>query len=161
MTQTMIQSAVTVRQLVIGSIQAIPDDWYDVQPEAFNHTIKWNVGHIITMMNWFLRNSVPIDYKTPNNYEALFVTGTKPSDWTTIPPTKDELIRNLSDQCEALANVTVESLEKTLAVPFELGPFRFYTAGELFNFAVAHEAVHLGMISGISKVVAASLSTAK
>ncbi|MCR8842368.1 hypothetical protein NQ117_01590 [Paenibacillus sp. SC116] len=36
--------------------------------------------------------------------------------------------------------------------------FRFETAGEVFNFAVAHEAIHLGLISGLGKVIAASSS---
>ncbi|GKU77685.1 hypothetical protein L3i20_v220820 [Paenibacillus sp. L3-i20] len=65
---------------------------------------------------------------------------------------KEKLLSHLSEQCEALANIAAESLHKPRQVPFELGPFRFNTAGELFNFAVGHEAVHLGIISGISKV---------
>jgi hypothetical protein len=54
MSQASIQTAKTVRQLLIESIQAIPEEIYDVQPEGFPNTIRWNVGHQATMLHWFL-----------------------------------------------------------------------------------------------------------
>ncbi|WP_028553053.1 DinB family protein [Paenibacillus sp. UNC451MF] len=156
MSQAIIKNGVTVRQLVLGSVEAIPEEWYDKQPHGFNHTIRWNIGHMLTMMNWFLANQAAFEYKLPEQYLSLFISGTKPDDWSDTPPTKEELLCHLSGQCEALAKIPVELLEQQLEHPFEMGPLSFMSIAELLNFAVAHEAVHLGMISGLVKVIKVS-----
>ncbi|WP_282937913.1 DinB family protein [Paenibacillus sp. RC67] len=156
MSQAIIKNGVTVRQLVLGSVEAIPEEWYDKQPNGFNHTIRWNVGHMITMMNWFLANQTAFEYKLPEHYFSLFITGTQPTDWTVTPPSKEELIHHLSGQCEVLTKLPAESLEQQLEKPFEMGPLRFMSPAEVLSFAVAHEAVHLGMLSGLVKVIKVS-----
>lgn len=155
MSQAIIKNATTVRHLVVNSAEAIPAEWYDIQPHGYNHTIRWNVGHMVTMMNWFLANQAAFEYKLPDQYTSFFVTGTKPEDWTDTPPTKEELLHHLSGQCDALAKIPVELLEQPLEQPFEMGPLRFTSLGELLSFASAHEAVHLGMISGLVKGIKA------
>lgn len=155
MSHASIQTAKTVHQLVIGSIQAIPEEIYDITPAGFKNTIRWNTGHIVTMLNWFLSASPALNTKLPENYSGLFMTGTKPSDWTVTPPSKEELIQYLSSQYDDLSKVDPESLIIPLNPPFEMGPLRFETAGELFNFAFIHEAMHLGIISSLVKTVQA------
>jgi hypothetical protein len=44
-------------------------------------------------------------------------------------------------------------LDSKLQTPFVMGPFQFDTAGELFNFALMHEAMHLGVISSQMKFI--------
>ncbi|MBV6717396.1 DinB family protein [Paenibacillus chitinolyticus] len=155
MSQASIQTAKTAHQLVIGSIQAIPEEIYDITPAGFNNTVRWNAGHIVTMLNWFLSAGPALNTKLPQSYAGLFMTGTKPSDWTVTPPSKSELIQFLSAQLDDLSNLDIESLNVPLSAPFEMGPLRFETAGELFNFAFIHEAVHLGIISSLVKAVQA------
>lgn len=155
MSQASIQTAKTAHQLVIGSLQAIQEEIYDIRPAGFNNTIRWNAGHVVTMLNWFLSAGPVLNTKLPESYPGLFMTGTKPSDWTVAPPSKEELIQCLTAQLDDLFNVDVESLNMSLNAPFEMGPLKLETAGELFNFAFIHEAVHLGIISSLVKAVQA------
>ncbi|NOU94695.1 DinB family protein [Paenibacillus sp. LMG 31456] len=153
MSQASIQTALTVRQLVISSVQAIPEELFDTQPGGASNTIRWNIGHQITMLNWFLASSVPLAYQLPDAYNHLFMSGSKPADWTAAPPTKEELLQQLSAQYDSLLKVSPVTLNETLNPPFAMGPLEFKTAAEVFNFAFIHEAVHLGVISGLVKQI--------
>lgn len=155
MSQASIQTAQTAHRLVIGTLQAISEEIFDIRPSGYNNTIRWNAGHIVTMLNGFLSAVPALNTMLPESYSGLFMTGTKPSDWTVAPPSKEELIQLLSAQLDDLSNVDPESLNKSLNSPFEMGPIKLETAGELFNFAFIHEAVHLGIISSLAKAVQA------
>ncbi|MDF2960635.1 MAG: hypothetical protein K0S39_2370 [Paenibacillus sp.] len=155
MSHAIIHTAHTVRHLAVGSIQAIPEEWFDIQPEGFNHTIRWNAGHLVTMLDWFLSRAIEFDSGLPESYTGLFISGTKPADWTVTPPAKEELIQYLSAQLRSLSEVSPDTLNAALKSPFEMGPLKFESVGQLFNFAFIHEAVHLGMISSMVKVIQA------
>ncbi|MCR8635361.1 DinB family protein [Paenibacillus radicis (ex Xue et al. 2023)] len=153
MSQAIIQTALSARQLVLGSVQQIPEDWYDIQPDAFPNNIRWNIGHMITMMNWFLTDIEGYQFELPDTYSSIFMTGTKPEDWAAAPPSKDELLEQLTRQFNAIEKVPADVLNQELRSPFLMGPLEFKSAGEVFNFAIVHEGVHLGMISGLAKVI--------
>lgn len=155
MSQSIVHTAKIVHSMAIQKIQPIPEELFDIQPAQFNNTIRWHVGHIIVSLNHFLSMSVPYTYELPESYAGLFMTGTKPSDWSVKPPTKEELMQHLSGQLERLADVSPSALEENLKSPVDLGPMHFETAGELVNFALIHEAMHLGNISSMLKVVKA------
>lgn len=153
MSQSMITTATSVRQIGLQQIPMIPEELLDVQSPAFSNTLRWNIGHIVFCFQHFLSIGLPFQSDLPASYATLFQTGTKPSDWTTAPPSKDELIHYLSVQLELLSSVTPDELEAALPAPITMGPFQFTTVGEVFNFAVMHESIHLGIISSIVKVV--------
>ncbi|TJY42022.1 DinB family protein [Cohnella pontilimi] len=153
MAKSIVNTGKVLRQIVIGQIQGISEAQLDIQPEGFNNTIRWNVGHMIYWMDKYATLSFGSISAVPSRYEVLFNSGTKPSDWTIVPPSKDELIQMLVTQLSKLSELTPEWLDKTLQSPFEMGPFQFITAGELFNFALMHEAIHLGLISSQMKLL--------
>lgn len=153
MSQDIVNTAKTVHQMALYHIQAIPEELYDVQPPQFNNTIRWHVGHMLLTLNYFVSMAVPFEFKVPESYVGLFNTGTKPSEWSTTPPTKDELIQYFSGQLESLAGISSSALEQPLKKPIDMGKMHFETAGELFNFALIHEAMHLGNISSMLKVI--------
>lgn len=147
MTQSIIHTSKVLRQVVIGQVQGISEAQFDIQPAGFNNTIRWNVGHMIYWMDKYSTLSFGSKSTIPEHYEMLFASGTKPSDWTIAPPSKDELQQLLSEQLARLSELTPEMLNEVLKTPFVLGPFQFGTSGELFNFGLIHEAIHLGTIS--------------
>lgn len=153
MSQSIIVTGSVLRQIVIGQVQAIPEELFDVQSKFFNNTIRWNVGHIVYWMDRYSSLCFQTESKIPDSYEALFNSGTKPSDWTQAPPAKEELIQYLSAQLSRITEISPDALKQPLEAAFEMGPFRFETAGELLNFAFIHEGIHLGTISSILKVV--------
>ncbi len=153
MSQNIIHTAMSVRQIALHEIQATPEALFDVQPQAFNNTIRWNVGHIVYWFDFIQSLIFAQESRIPDSYAGMFNTGTKPADWSTTPPTKDELVNLLAAQLDSLSSITPGSLEEPLKAPLEMGPLRFTTAGELFNFGVSHEAMHLGTMSGMRKVL--------
>lgn len=153
MSEMIINTAKTVRQVVLQQVNAIPEERFDVQAAGFNNTIRWNVGHIIYWMDRYATLSFGSPTAIPGLYETLFNSGTKPSDWTFAPPSKEVLVEMLTAQLSRLSELTPEMLEDKLLTPYAMGPFQFHTAGELFNFALIHEAIHLGTISSQLKVL--------
>lgn len=153
MSEIIVNTAKTVRQILLHQVQSIQEDLFDNQPEGFNNTIRWNIGHIIYCMDKYLTLSFGSPSKIPSQYEELFNSGTKPSDWTIIPPSKEELVQILQEHLSDFSELKPESLDKILQPPFEMGPFHFTTAGELLNFSLMHESIHLGTISSQLKVL--------
>ncbi|MBW7453920.1 DinB family protein [Paenibacillus sepulcri] len=153
MTQSILHTGKILRQLVIGQVQGIPEELFDVQPEGFNNTIRWNAGHIVYWMDTYSTLGLGAASQIPESIKILFNSGTQPSDWTLSPPSKEELIDHLSVQLHRISEISPGELDELLKPPFEMGPFRFETAGELYNFAFFHEAIHLGTISSQLKVI--------
>ncbi|WP_159888563.1 DinB family protein [Paenibacillus puerhi] len=153
MSEMIINTAKIARQVVLQQVQVIPEELLDVQPAGFNNTIRWNVGHIIYWMEKYSTLSFGSPSAIPDSYGTLFNSGTKPSDWTFAPPSQKELIEMLTAQLSRLSELTPEILGEKLSTPYAMGPFQFSTAGELINFALIHEAIHLGTISSQLKVL--------
>jgi uncharacterized damage-inducible protein DinB len=153
MSEMIINTAKTARQVLLHQMQAIPEELFDIQPEAFHNTIRWNLGHMIYWMDKYSDLSYGLPSAIPASYEELFNTGTKPADWTIAPPSKEELIQVLTSQLSSISELTPEMLTKKLSTPFALGPFQFNTPGELLNFKLIHESFHLGTISSQLKVL--------
>lgn len=153
MSEMIINTAKTVRQVVLQQVQAIQEELFDIQTAGFNNTIRWNVGHMIYWMDKYSTLSFGSPSAIPGLYDTLFSSGTKPLDWTFAPPSKEELVEMLTAQLSRLSELTPEMLGEKLSTPYALGPFQFNTAGELFNFALIHEAIHLGTISSQLKVL--------
>lgn len=152
MTHTIIHTGKVLRQIVIGQLQQISESQMDIQPEGFQNTIRWNVGHMVYWLDKYTSLSFGSPSVTPVQYEMLFHSGTKPSDWTVTPPSKNELTEMLTAQLSRLSEWTPEMLVQKLQSPYEMGPFQFVTAGELINFALMHEAIHLGIITSQLKL---------
>ncbi|UNK17877.1 DinB family protein [Paenibacillus sp. N3/727] len=153
MSQNILNTGKLVHNMALQQIQAIPEELFDIQPPQFNNTIRWHVGHVISSLNYFLSLAVPFNFEIPESYGGLFGTGTRPSEWTTTPPTKEELVKYFSGQLESLAGISPSALEEQLKAPIDLGKMHFETAGELVNFALIHEAMHIGNISSMLKVI--------
>ncbi|UVI30687.1 DinB family protein [Paenibacillus spongiae] len=151
MSQSIVNTGKSVRQMVLHQAQSIPEELYDVQPAPFNNTIRWNIGHIVYCLDHFLSMSFKSASQLPASYAGLFNTGTKPADWTAAPPTKEELIQQLSAQLNGISEISPDKLEEKLGAPVQMGPFRFETVGELVNFAFIHEAMHFSAIGCLSK----------
>lgn len=153
MSQSIIHTGKVLRQIMIGQLQDVSESQMDIQPEGFHNTVRWNIGHMVYWLDKYSSLSFGSPSAIPAHYETLFNSGTKPSDWTETPPSKDELMAMLSEQLSSLPDLAPEMLEQRLQAPFEMGPFQFVTAGELFNFALIHEALHLGVISSQLKLI--------
>lgn len=85
----------------------------------------------------------------PDNYVALFETGTKPADWNGDIPDVNTLIAQLKDQLQRLKQIPPRQLQERIEKPF----FGLETFGELAGFVNVHEAIHIGKIEEMKRVI--------
>jgi uncharacterized damage-inducible protein DinB len=125
----------------------------DVQPEGFNNSIRWHVGHVLTVAEQFMFGFPKKSTHLPANYMELFASGTSPAAWQGDVPQLQELIVQLQDQIKRIKEIPAESFNQRLKTPF-LGQETF---GELTNFAIFHESIHLGQIQAMKRVIKAAV----
>src|SRR5690625_7975508 len=76
----------------------LEEEVWDIQPENFPNTIRWNAGHIYAEAEGFLHDA-------DHNYEVirpdwmdLFLDGTRPSEWKGKIPTKGQIIDAIKEE---------------------------------------------------------------
>ncbi|MFC3801854.1 DinB family protein [Cohnella sp. GCM10012308] len=158
MSTIIVDSAKTVRRLSMDAIEAIPESLFDIRPEGFNNTIRWNAGHLIYWMDAYRSLCFSAESAIPPSYAAFFNSGTKPADWTATPPDKEELLAIMALQLASFDEIAPSRLNEPLPSPLRFGPLTFRLAGELFNFGLMHESMHLATCGSLVK--AASVRSA-
>lgn len=153
MSEMIIDTAKKVRQVALYQAQAIPEELFDIQADSYNNTIRWNLGHMIYWMDAYMTLGFSKESAIPASYAAFFNSGTAPANWVDMPPSKEELIQQLSGQLNSLSELTPESLELPLEAPLQFGPLTFHRAGELLNFGLVHEGMHLATCGCLLKVI--------
>jgi uncharacterized damage-inducible protein DinB len=121
----------------------------EVQPEGFNNSIRWHVGHVLTVAEQFMFGFPKKSTHLPANYMELFASGTSPAAWQGDVPQLQELLVQLQDQIKRIKEIPAESFNQRLKTPF-LGQETF---GELTNFAIFHESIHLGQIQAMKRII--------
>jgi hypothetical protein len=153
MSELIIGTAKTVRQVALHQVQAITEELFDIQADSYNNTIRWNVGHMIYWMDAYMMLGFSKESAVPASYASFFNSGTAPANWTDTPPSKEELIQQLSAQLSQLSELSPESLEIPFETPLQFGPLTFNKVGELLNFGIVHEGMHLATCDCLLKVI--------
>ncbi|MZQ81988.1 DinB family protein [Paenibacillus sp. 5J-6] len=153
MSETIIGTAKTVHQVALHKVQSISEELFDLQPDSYNNTIRWNVGHMIYWMDAYMKLGFSKDSAIPESYASFFNSGTLPANWNQTPPSKVELIEQLSAQLNQISELSPESLEAPFETPLQFGPLTFHKVGELLNFGVVHEGMHLATCDCLLKVI--------
>jgi uncharacterized damage-inducible protein DinB len=148
---------VLARKNLLRTLQTVPESVVDVQPVGFNNTLRWNVGHILTVAEQFLFGLTNREFHLPSEYKSLFGNGTKPSDWNGDVPSFSTLVAQLEDQLARAEGVVINRLDEALENPFVMRStgVQFDTVGEILNLAIYHEGNHTGYINALQRVVTA------
>lgn len=137
-----------IRQNTLNEIEGLSEEQADQRPEGFLNTIRWNLGHIYTVQNALVSKFGGKNIDMPSRYLELFAPGTKPADWQGEVPTLDELKQLLEEQPAKLKEALAGQLNEKAAKSFK----SLSTIGEILNFTMYHEGLHLGTIKGLKKV---------
>ncbi|RXJ04579.1 DinB family protein [Anaerobacillus alkaliphilus] len=140
------------RSMTLMNVRHVTEEMADQQPGGFNNTIRWNVGHILSAQDAMLTSALGRESYLPESYAKLFAPGTKPSEWSNdeVPDLKT-LYRALKDQEETLKEVLAGKLSEEAVKPFRLGEWiEMPTLGEIYNFSLFHEGMHISTIKHIS-----------
>jgi uncharacterized damage-inducible protein DinB len=151
--QVVLHTAQVVRSTLISRVEAISEDLFDMQPPPFNNTIRWNIGHIITILDRIVFNRVFQTTTLPEGFADYYKNGTKPSDWANPPHSKDELIGFLKQQFSDLNEKTADKLDEPLPEPVQIRVHTFSTVAELIGYAFVHETIHSTTIANYNKLV--------
>ncbi|WP_312475171.1 DinB family protein [Neobacillus sp.] len=152
MSELLFKSFEVTRGYFVKNVEMLDEGLVDVQPEGFNNTIHWHVGHILTVAEQFMFGFPKKSTNLPANYIELFATGTKPADWHGDVPSVQELTAQLKEQIKRIKEIPEGSFNERLKSPF-LG---LETFGELANFAIFHESLHLGQMQAMKRVIEAA-----
>jgi hypothetical protein len=143
------------RDTLMKSIRYISETDADVMPNGFNNTIRWNIGHVLTSSDRTFANA-KLTLQLPLNYKELFLTGTSPKTWTNDVPSLKELFSQLEQQKIKVQEIFSNRLDEKLEAPIKLKLYEGYelnSIGELLNFFVFHEAMHIGYINALKRAI--------
>ncbi|AOH53819.1 formate dehydrogenase [Peribacillus muralis] len=142
-----VQNQLTMmRKNLLKEIEGVTPEHMDIQPEGFNNTLHWHLGHVLTAAEKFLLDS---SSTLPANYGKLFGYGSKPADWTGDVPSVDTLTQQLQEQLGRLLEIPEERLTEKAAQPF----MGMEAIGEFINFIVLHEANHIGQMHAMKLII--------
>ncbi|WP_227937628.1 DinB family protein [Alkalihalobacillus deserti] len=142
------QFAIT-RKKLSETVEGVSSESYDIVPEGFNNNIRWQVGHILVAGELFLFKD---QENLPANYSEFFKSGSNPANWTSDVPLVETLFRQLNEQLVRINDIPNEVFNQKLPEPF-IGN---ETVGELAAFGAFHEALHLGQIQSLKRLIEAT-----
>ncbi|MBA4495203.1 DinB family protein [Paenactinomyces guangxiensis] len=147
---------VMFRGRLLEFIQTVTEAEADRMPKGFNNTIRWNMGHILTVTENFLFGFTNTEIKLPQNYKELFSPGTKPADWTGDVPSLETLTSQLQDQTERIKDIFGSRLEEKLVKPFQFpNGFTIETVSQVISFLTVHEGIHMSWMKALKRVIEA------
>jgi len=138
-----------VREWTIDVSESIHQEVVGVKLNGFNNTIHWQIGHILTMTEYFLYEIPDQQNYLQDHYLALFGSQTNPDDWKGEIPTVNLLILKLKEQLKRIRKIPTSKLSQILEIPIH----RFKTFGDCAAFSVLHEALHIGKIEDMERII--------
>jgi hypothetical protein len=141
-----------LRDSLMRFVNELDEKTSDVQPNGFNNTIRWNLGHVLTCSEQMMFGYPEHPSNIPASYNEMFMGGSKPSEWGPDIPTLQELAGYLENQTARIRELSSEFFAQKL-------PFKFFiesiqTYGELFEVSMFHEATHLGQMQAMKRIIA-------
>jgi len=149
MSELLFKSFELTRSYFVKNVEALAEEIVDVKPQGFNNTLHWHIGHVLTVTEQIMFGFPKKSTNLPANYLEFFATGTKPADWQGDVPAVNELTAQLKEQLTRIKEIPAESFNEKLKTPF-LGQ---ETYGELANFTIFHESLHLGQIQAMKRAI--------
>lgn len=134
-------------------LKKIDESVWDVQPEGFPNTIRWNAGHIYSTAEDYLTDADE-NYKiTLPAWNDYFLDGTRPSEWTGNVPTASEIIEALEEQKERISNHFKDILSNQATIIRDINGTPLDTVESSLQFVTWHEGIHIGVTNALSKIV--------
>lgn len=127
----------------------LEEKYWDLQPEGFPNTIRWNAGHVYAEADAFLKDADKNYEITRPQYQSFFADGTRPSEWTGDVPTKDEIIADLIEQDKYIQSFFKEILNEKADVVRDINKTLLDSKDASLQFVTWHEGIHLGITKSI------------
>lgn len=139
------------RPTLTKALEGISAEAAAIIPEGFNNNIHWQVGHILVTGELFLFTG---QQNIPAEYTALFGNSTNPADWPADVPSLETLIAHLDEQATRIEKIDVTTFDTALEKPL-IGN---NTVGEMASMGAFHEAMHVGQIQTLRRLIDATVN---
>jgi hypothetical protein len=151
--ERLLHEAKCVRSWLVQSAQRLTEAEILAIPRGSRNNILWNIGHVITDQCNMIYARCGLAGPLPAEYIAFFDPGTSPADWNATPIIED-VLRHAS------------MLGERIETDYREGRFSSYRPNTLddgitladFESALSHcnlhEAMHLGVVVTLRKLVA-------
>lgn len=122
---------------------------WDIQPEGWPNTIRWNAGHIYAEAEGFLHDA-DHNYKIIRpDWMDLFLDGSRPSEWPEDVPSKEEIIDALIEQEKRIENYFSNRLQNKASYVRDVNGMFLNTVEASLQFVTWHEGIHLGILKSL------------
>jgi hypothetical protein len=137
------------RERTLQQLEATTEETADQMPPGYRNTLRWNLGHILTVQETLCLKLAGDSFDLPETYPAFFANGTKPADWQAEPPSLDTLKLQLTEQSLRIKQKLADRLGEKLAQPFR----GIETVGGIIVFSLYHEGLHTGYMMAMRKTI--------
>ncbi len=134
-------------------LNKIDEDKWDVQPEGFPNTVRWNAGHVFCTAEEYLHDADENYEMTNPAWNDLFLDGTRPSEWPEDVPSPAEIKQALKEQDQRIIDYFSDKLANKASVVRDVNGWDLETVQASMQFVTWHEGIHLGFTNGLSKIL--------
>ncbi|MGM0884631.1 MAG: DinB family protein [Bacillota bacterium] len=145
-----------LREETLALLADIRPEWYDIMPEGFNNSIRWNLGHILVAWDHAIFPKLGEEWHVPSHYHYLFPKGSSPKTWQTAAPAVEEIVNHLRSQKDEISDATAHRLSELLVEPF----LKIATIQEMYGFMLREETHHMNVIKRIAEAIRATTTEA-
>jgi hypothetical protein len=138
-----------IRERTLQQLEITNEETADHMPPGFSNTLRWNLGHIVTVHENLCFKMIGEPFDLPESFPAFFANGTRPSDWKSAPPSLETLKSLLIQQPLRMKEKLLPRLEERLPQPFK----GMDILGGVIGFSLYHEGVHTGIMMGLRKAI--------
>src|SRR5690625_5029905 len=86
----------------------LEEKYWDIQPDGFPNTIRWNAGHVYAEADSFLKDADENYEVTRPEYQTFFADGTRPSEWVGDVPRSEEHTSELQSRGHLVCRLLLE-----------------------------------------------------
>lgn len=149
MEQTIFSQIELNRSRTLEIVADLSTEQVNLIPNGYNNNILWHVGHILTTQERLAFRLIQDTLDLHESLMAFFLNGTKPADWQTTPPDILTLLPLLKEQSVRIKQRLQGRLDEQITLPFK----DMNLLKEVLIYSIGHEALHVGYIMAMKKVV--------
>ena len=151
--KAMFQQFNTARTWVLNHLEKLEEKdekFLHTIPDGFPNSLHWQFGHIAAMTEMLSVKFFEHEDEVADRFLKYFDYGTKPQDFDENTPNMDDIKQLLETQVDSFNEDIADEL---LDTPLENDSFGAKDYGEYWGFFIIHEALHIGKIEEMKRVL--------
>lgn len=141
------------RQQLLEAIDGLTADQLNKTPAGLNNNIIWNVAHVIAVQAAYLYGKNNLASSIDAQLVADYANGTFPKEYVSqqdIDAIKQLAITSATDLANDVKNGVFQNYQPTTITPKKIN---LPTLDDALSFILFHEALHLGAVRILKRVV--------